>query len=109
MMVFTVEGNKQVLAQYALDIEFGADETIRSPINQEGKAAQEHIFRKTGQYQIQAVLVKDVRNGYIPASRIVRIVDYREEIVRLYNEMVGSVKGQGLTLSPKMMGREVEN
>jgi hypothetical protein len=109
LIMFTVEGSKQILENYSLDIEFGADSTIRSPINQEGRAAQEHVFRKKGQYQIQAVLVKDVRNGYIPASRIVRIVDYREEIVRLYNEMVGSVKGQGLTLSSKMTVREVEN
>jgi hypothetical protein len=108
LIMFTVEGSKQILGNYSLDIEFGGDDTVRSSINQEGKASQEHVFRKKGQYQIQAVLVKDVRNGYLPASRIVKIVDYREEIVRLYNEMVGSVKVQGLTLSPKMTVREVE-
>jgi hypothetical protein len=109
IIVFSVEGTNQVLEQYSLDIEFGADSTIRSPINQEGKASQEHVFRKSGQYRIQAVLVKDVRNGYIPASRMVRIVDYREEIVRLYNEMVASAKAQGLILSTKMTARNVEN
>jgi hypothetical protein len=99
-----------MLAQYSLDIEFGSDSsTIRNPISEEGRAFQEHTFRKAGQYQVQAVLVKEVRNGYLPASRIVRIVDYREEIVRLYNEMIESLKIKGLTLSPKMTAREVEN
>jgi hypothetical protein len=108
LIAFTVNGTKQILEQYSLDIEFGTDSTMRSPVNKYGYASQEYTFRKTGQYQIQAVLVKDVRNGHIPASRIVRIVDYREEIVRLYNEMVASVNLRALTLSPKMTVREVE-
>jgi hypothetical protein len=69
---------------------------------------QTHTFRQTGVYNIQAVLVKEVRNGYLPASRMVRIVDYREEIVRLYNEMLVILKSQGFSLTPKMTVREIE-
>jgi hypothetical protein len=109
LIIFTVAGTSHKLEQYSLDIEFGMDSTVRSPLSKYGYTSQEHIFRKTGKYHIQAVLVKDVRNGYIPASRLVRIVDYREEIVSLYNEMIAFLPDHGVRLTTKMTAREVEN
>jgi hypothetical protein len=108
LIVFSVDGTPQLLAQYSLDIEFGIDAVTRASLSSIGRAMQTHTFRQAGVYNIQAVLVKEVRNGYLPASRMVRIVDYREEIVRLYNEMLLSLKSQGLSLTPKMTAREVE-
>jgi hypothetical protein len=108
LIVFSVDGTPQMLAQYSLDIEFGVDAVTRAPLSSEGRATQTHNFRQAGVYNIQAVLVKDVRNGYLPASRMVRIVVYREEIVRLYNEILASLKQKGLSLTPKMTVREVE-
>lgn len=107
LIIFTVAGTPQMLAQYSLDIELGTDAVIRAPLSSGGRAAQTHTFHKAGQYNIQAVLVKDVRNGYLPASRIVRIVDYREEVVRLYNEMLAYLKTQGISLSVKMTVRDL--
>jgi hypothetical protein len=40
---------------------------------------------------------------------MVRIVDYREEIVRLYNEVVHGLRAREVALSPKMTPREVES
>lgn len=108
LIVFTVDGSPWMLAQYSLDIEFGVGAMTRSPLSSEGRATQTHIFHQAGVYNIQAVLVKDIRNGYLPASRMVRIIDYREEIVRLYNEMLASLKSHGFSLTPEMTVREVE-
>jgi hypothetical protein len=108
LIVFAVDGIPQMLAQYSLDIELESDTSIRSPITPNGHASHTHAFHNTGRFNIQAVLVKEVRNGYLPASRMVRIVDYREEIVRLYNEMLATLKSQGFPLTSKMTAREVE-
>jgi len=108
LIVFSVDGIPQILAQYSLDIDLEPGTSLRCPITADGRASQFHTFRKAGQFNIQAVLVKDVRNGYLPASRLVRIVDYREEIVRLYNEMLASLKSHGFSLTPEMTAREVE-
>jgi hypothetical protein len=108
LIVFSVEGTSQMLAHYSLDIELEPEASIRSPIMPDGRASQNHIFHQNGVYNIQAVLVKEVRNGYLPASRMVRIVDYREEVVRLYNEMLASLKSQDISLTSKMTAREVE-
>ncbi len=108
LIVFSVAGSPQMLAQYSLDIDLEPGSSLRSPIASDGCASRTHIFRQTGVYTIQAVLVKDVRNGYLPTSRMVRIVDYREEIVRLYNEMLAALKSQGFPLTSKMTAREVE-
>jgi hypothetical protein len=108
LMVFSVDGTPQMLAQYSLDIDLEPGSSLRSPITAYGRARQTYAFHQTGQYNIQAVLVKDVRNGYLPATRMVRIVDYREEVVRLYNEMLVLLKSQGFPLTFKMTVREVD-
>lgn len=108
LVVFTVAGSSQMLAQYSLDIEFSTGDTMRSLLSPDGRASQTHTFRKPGQYGIQAVLVKEIRNGYLPALKMIRIVNYREEVVRLYNEMLVSLKLQGIALTIKMTARDVE-
>ena len=108
LIVFSVDGTPQMLAQYSLDIDLEPGSSLRSPITADGRARQTYAFHQTGQYNIQAVLVKDVRNGYLPATRMVRIIDYREEIVRLCNEMLVLLKSQDLPLTSKMTIREVE-
>ena len=72
-------------------------------------ASREHTYVIPGNYEIKAALSGGARNGYTPASRMVRIVDYREEIVRLYNEMVATLRSQGVALTPRMTAREVES
>jgi hypothetical protein len=109
LIVFSVDGTPQMLAQYSLDIEFGVDVMTRAPLSSEGRATQTHSFRQNGVYNIQAVLVKEVRNGYLPASRMVRIVDYREEIVSLYNEMLSLIKSQVISPTSRMTAREEES
>jgi hypothetical protein len=108
LIVFSVDGSPEMLAQYSLDIEYGTGAADREALTAAGRATQMHIFHQTGVYNIQAVLVKEVRNGYLPASRMVRIVDYREEIVSLYNEMLASLESQDFSFTPRMTVREVE-
>ena len=108
IIIFAVDGTRHSLEQYSVDIELAPDSTVRAPLGRDGRASQEHSYPMTGKYEIRAVLVKDVRNGYLPASRFVRIVNYREEVVRLYNEVVAILKTRGVSLSQEMTAREVE-
>jgi hypothetical protein len=109
LIVFTVDGTRYPLAQLSLDVELGPDSTIREPLGQPARVSHEHTYRRPGDYQIKAAPVEEVRNGFVPASRMVRIVDYREEIVRLYSEMVRILRARGVALSTRMTAREVEN
>ena len=109
MIIFAVDGAQHPLEQYSLDIEVAPDSTVRARLGRDGRASQAHSYSVTGQYEIKAVLVKEVRNGYLAASRSVRIVDYREEVVRLYNGMLAILKTRGFSLSKEMTAREVES
>jgi hypothetical protein len=106
LIVFTVDG-RHPLTHYSLDIKLGPHSTVRASFGQERRVSKEHTYEQIGQYEIKAVLVKDTRNGYVSGSRMVRIVDYREEIVRVYNETVATLRSQGMSVSHRMTAREV--
>lgn len=108
VIVFSLEGERHLLEQYSLDIELAPGLTSRVPLGPDSRVSEKHTYRTAGQYDVKAALVKETRNGYVPASTIVRVVDYREEIVSLYNNMIATLKSRGVSLSPKMTAREVE-
>jgi hypothetical protein len=72
----------------------------------DGTITREHIYGVTGSYDIKAVLAGETRNA---ASRSLRIVDYREEIVRLYNNLVVDLRSNGLNLPPRLTAREIQS
>ncbi len=108
LIVFTLGGGEHPLVKTSLEIELGPESRTEAELGQGGTTSWQYRFDTAGSYEIRAALSGRARNGYEPASRLVRIVDYREEIVRLYNEMVASLSNGGMALTPKMTAREVE-
>jgi hypothetical protein len=100
--------NRGKSAGEELDIELESGLRSRAIVSQESRAAKAHTYASTGEYQIKAAFAGESGDGKAVASRSVRIVDYREEIVRLYNEVVMMLQSRGAVLSPKMTARDVE-
>jgi hypothetical protein len=71
----------------------------------DGTITRDYIYGVTGSYDIKAVLVGETRCA---ASRFLRIVDYREEIVRLYNDLLVDLRSSGFNLPPRLTAREMQ-
>ena len=94
LIVFTADGSRHSLVHASLEIDLGPESKSETELSPDGTASREHMYVTPGKYEIKATLSGGARNGYTPASRMVRIVDYREEIVRLYNEIVATLRSR---------------
>lgn len=70
----------------------------------EGKAASLLVVTK-GEHTIT---VTDCADSRLLAETLVRIVDYREEIVRLFNDLLGSLAGKGWEIPREATPRELQ-
>ena len=61
-----------------------------------------------GEYEVTAVLAGDVRSPSVSASRSLRAVDFRDEIVRLYNVFLDWAKERSAGIHEQSTPREVE-
>jgi hypothetical protein len=68
----------------------------------------EHIFGRKGEIVINVHFGSDTGEK-IFGTRKIRIVDYREEIVELFNRLVGSLSTQGIAVDRMMTAREIES
>ena len=85
------------------------DESIGLATDSEGVSTLEHTFSSKGAFTVAATIHDS--NEYSGTSRqvSVRVVDYREEVVRLYNDSLQELRRNGLPLSPESTPREVED
>jgi hypothetical protein len=68
----------------------------------------EHIFNTKGEIDIN-IHFGGATDEKIFGTRKIRIVDYREEIVKLFNRLVDSLSAQGIAVDRMMTAREIES
>jgi hypothetical protein len=68
----------------------------------------EYSFSRKGEIVINVHFGSDTGEK-IFGTRKIRIVDYREEIVELFNRLVGSLSAQGIAVDRRMTAREIES
>jgi hypothetical protein len=68
----------------------------------------EHIFDRKGEIDINIHFGGDTGEK-IFGTRKIRIVDYREEIVALFNRLIDSLSAQGIAVDRMMTAREIES
>jgi len=78
-------------------------------LSQEGDAELSHVFDEKGEHTVQAILPAGSGHQSWNAAIGLRVVDYEEEIVRLYNEFLGKLAGYDLHTKASMTAREVES
>jgi hypothetical protein len=84
-------------------------ESVASGLSfQEGLAEFSQLFTTKGKHTIQATLHRAFGGQPLTAEITLRAVDYGEEIVRLYNELLEKLVDDGIHSRNEMTGREIE-
>jgi len=86
------------------------DETIAfARLSQQGRAELSHVFINKGEHTVRATLPRPSGDQPWNAEVRVRVVDYGEEIVELYNGFLGNLTGYGIIARSEMTVREIES
>lgn len=93
------------------NIEVLIDEEIVASVSlsPQGKAEFSYVFHNKGEHKIRAILSKTSRHQPWIAEIELRVVDYEEEIIRLYNEFLGKLGSHGILARNEMTARELES
>ncbi|MBN2074283.1 MAG: DUF4129 domain-containing protein [Dehalococcoidales bacterium] len=100
-------GNEDAVTTQPCDTDWGDGETIQEKTDENGRIGLSHAFLHTGEYTINASY-EDVSGRSISSWRKIRIVDYREEMVRLFNEMLETLEMTDISIDSEMTPREIE-
>lgn len=78
-------------------------------LSQQGSGQLSHVFIEKGEHNVQSILTRSSGRGLWDAEIRLRVVDYAEEIVRLYNEFLGRLDSFGINARNDMTSREIES
>lgn len=86
------------------------EETVGSvELSQQGGARCSHIFMKKGEHKIQAILTRTSGRQPWNGEIKLRVVDYREETIRLYNEFLEKLDSHDIQAGTEMTASEIES
>jgi hypothetical protein len=100
--------NGEILPSQPCNVDFGDGETVHDVSDTEGYIRLEHIFNTKGEYVINGSYQDSKTGKEISSWRRIRIVEYREEMVRLFNEMLETLNIRDIRIEPEMTAREIE-
>ncbi len=78
-------------------------------LSQQGRGGLSHVFTKKGEHKVQAILPRTSGRQPWSAEIKLHVVEYVEEIIRLYNEFVGELASYDIHAHNKMTAREIES
>ena len=78
-------------------------------LSRQGRAGLSHIFTKKGEHKIRARLLRLSESQPWHAEIKLRVVDYREEIIRLYNKFLEDVASYDISTPSQMTAREIQS
>ena len=90
-----------------LEVSFDGDQRNKET-DPDGLCSISHTFHRKGVSTIAIRLRKDTEFRESSKELSLRIVDYREEVVRLFNDALQSLRKRGVNLSPDTSPREME-
>jgi len=97
-----------VIPSQSGEIDWGDGETVQGVADGEGQIQLEYVYNIKGEYTISASYTDKDTGKRISSWRKIRIVDYREEMVRLFNEMLETLNLRDIHIDPEMTAREIE-
>jgi hypothetical protein len=100
--------NGDAIPSQNAEIDWGDRETVQANADGEGQIRLEHVYNIKGEYTISASYTDKDTGKRISSWRKIRIVDYREEMVRLFNEMLETLNLRDIHIDPEMTAREIE-
>ena len=100
--------NQMPLPDHTVEVSLG-DEHRELSTDSEGVYTLEHTFSRKGTVTVAATIQDDSEYKGTFRRVSVRIVDYREAVVQLYNDSLQELRRYGLQLRPESTPREVEH
>jgi hypothetical protein len=91
-----------------LEISVNDDTPTSLAAGEDGRAALSSIFPAKGQYSLTARYGNGADEKQASAVRAIRIVDYREEIVDLFNRLTAEFRGIGIEISEDYTPRKIQ-
>jgi transglutaminase-like putative cysteine protease len=91
-----------------IDISMDGETTSKLDTGKDGLAEMPYIYPAKGQYNITANYYSETPDKKASAARPVRIVDYREEIVSIFSEMLEEFRGLGVAISDEYTPRKIQ-
>jgi hypothetical protein len=85
------------------------EKTVASVRLSQARAELTHVFDKKGEHKVQAILRRTSEYSPWNVEIKLRVVNYGEEIVRLYNEFLAKLASYGIHARNEMTAREIEN
>jgi hypothetical protein len=91
------------------DVKVFIDEETAGPfrLSRKGRAELSRRFTKKGGHKVRAILFGTSGQVHLSAEIELRIVDYEEEIVRLYNEFLEKLPSHGFDVRNEMTAQEI--
>ena len=96
-----------IISSQTCEVEWSDGNKDQEIFDENDRFSLSHAFKNKGDYTVTASC-KDSRSKDISSWRKIRIVDYREEMVRLFNEMLEILDMKDIRIDPGMTAREVE-
>ena len=91
-----------------LEVYAGGELITRLTTDKDGMGKSNHTFTEKGQYEVIVQAEEPLGVGNVSAQRTLRVVDYREEIVNLFEALVNWFRDLGIELDTELTPREIE-
>ena len=98
-----------VLAGKPLEVYISSDLIAQLTTDKSGTGKLDYTFTENGQYEMIVRTKKEPDIGDVSTRRTLRIVDYREEIVNLFEALVNWFRELGIEISAELTPREIES
>jgi hypothetical protein len=93
------------IQQRTVEVFIDEERIAATPLSQQGRAELSHVFNEKGEHRIRAILPRTSLDAEIK----LRVVEYREEIIRLYKEFLEELTSYGIYAQKEMTAREIES
>lgn len=104
--IFLKDEKERILPSQTCEVDWGDEETLRF-ISKVKPTEITHVYQEKEKYSITVRYV-DKSGKEVSSWRTIRIVDYREEMVRMFGEMLERLNVADTKIGPDMTPREVE-
>ena len=90
-----------------LEVLVDEESTASAELTPGGSVQLSYVFVRKGEHAVRAILRRSWQQPWDTEIRII-VVDYREEMIRLYNSLLEKLEGRGVKSPGLMTGREIE-
>jgi transglutaminase-like putative cysteine protease len=108
IITFRLAENSGLGIAAPLEITINGEVLARPQTSADGVVGLRHTFPSKGRYELAAKYQENPGARQASAGRTVRIVDYREEIVALFNEMLGQFRAAGIPIKDEYTPRKIQ-